>query len=255
MAAPRLTWLGQGGFALASAHGIRMLVDPYVSNAAARVGLERLLPSPVDLLATPVDLVCITHPHLDHLDPEAVPAWLARGATLVAPPSVMAQAPALSPPDPGRLRTVRPGDRVACGDVAVTAVYARHTEDSVGFVCDLDGFRWYVTGDTLPSRRLVGAHTRACTLLSVCINGRLGNMGPRSAARLARSLGAAWAMPMHWGMFARNTRDPGEFLARLREEAPGTRGLVMEPFRGYALRPHAPGGPDVTPLPRLRGPR
>jgi L-ascorbate 6-phosphate lactonase len=214
--------------------GVRLAVDPYLGNACAALGLERLLPSPASATAAHLDLVCVTHAHLDHLDPEALPLWATQGATLVGPPSVVEEARRMVTGRALATRTLRRGERLECGDVIVTAVPARHTPDSVGYVLDLPGgFKWYVTGDTTATKRLINERTRSCTLLSVCVNGRLGNMRPRSAARLAAALGAKWAMPMHWGMFARNTRDPGEFVASLREQAPAVRALVVEPFRWY----------------------
>lgn len=224
--------------------GVRLLVDPYVGNACAALGLERLLPSPPLPPDPHVDLVCVTHAHLDHLDPEALPRWAADGSTLAGPPSVVAQARQTLGGTTITTISLDRGDRLERGDVTLTAVPARHTPDSVGYVLEVGGgFRWYVTGDTTTTPRLVNSSTRSCTLLSCCVNGRLGNMGPRSAARLAGRLGAEWAMPMHWGMFAQNTRDPQEFVAALREEAPSVRPLVMEPFRFYGYK--AAAAPDA----------
>ena len=49
----------------------------------------------------------------------------------------------------------------------------------------------------------------------VCINGKLGNMDYRSAARLAQEIGVKTAIPCHYGMFGENTEDPENFRSAL----------------------------------------
>jgi len=69
----KITWLTQGGF-LFENNGKRLVVDPYMSNAAEKqAGFKRLVPFPLTLAELRPDVLLCTHDHLDHLDPEAVP--------------------------------------------------------------------------------------------------------------------------------------------------------------------------------------
>ena len=64
-----LAWLGQASFALRLA-GTTVLVDPFLSPHP-----ERVVPPPfAGADARGVDVVLVTHDHLDHLDDEALPA-------------------------------------------------------------------------------------------------------------------------------------------------------------------------------------
>ena len=49
-------------------------------------------------------------------------------------------------------------------------------------------------------------------VMFVCINGRLGNMDYREAAKLAKALPCRVVVPNHYGMFAENTVDPDLFV-------------------------------------------
>ena len=54
---------------------------------------------------------------------------------------------------------------------------------------------------------------RGVDVALVPINGKLGNLDGPEAARLARTVEAALAVPCHYGMFEFNTASPGAFAA------------------------------------------
>ena len=68
-----ITWLGQGGF-LIEAESQRLVIDPYFSNVVEeREGLKRLVAPPCTIEELRPDLIFITHNHIDHFDPIALP--------------------------------------------------------------------------------------------------------------------------------------------------------------------------------------
>ncbi|MBM4156167.1 MAG: hypothetical protein FJ221_14250 [Lentisphaerae bacterium] len=65
----KATWLGQSGYLLEGG-GVRLAIDPYLSDAVERAqGLKRLVPPPCTVAELAPDVLLITHDHLDHLRP------------------------------------------------------------------------------------------------------------------------------------------------------------------------------------------
>jgi L-ascorbate metabolism protein UlaG (beta-lactamase superfamily) len=223
--APRVTWLGQAGF-LFEARGIRVLVDPFLSDHEARV----YPPPPVDEVGTGCDWVFVTHEHLDHLDRDGLPGIADRS------PGLRAAAPA---PIADEVRAVLPdtdvvavdrGDVVDLGDAGsarvVPAVHALTPADGysddprfVGYVFELDGVSIYHAGDTLVTDALLeGLRDVPVDIALVPVNGRTyfrermdlaGNSDARDAVALAEQLGASVLVPIHWDLFAQNSERPG----------------------------------------------
>ena len=77
----KVTWLGHATFLLTSPQGLRVLVDPFLTNnpscpaASKRVG--------------PIDVMLITHGHSDHCE-DAVAIGRDSGADVVSSPEVAA---------------------------------------------------------------------------------------------------------------------------------------------------------------------
>lgn len=221
-------WLGQSGVALRLG-GATALVDPFLSPHP-----ERLVPPPfAPPEARGIDLVLITHDHLDHLDEEALPAIAAASpdATVVVPEGVVERVVELGVAR-GRVRGLSAEGRTEIGSVTVDAVPACHGEGMgdayrlgpfLGYVVSAAGVRVYHAGDTIPFDGLVGRlRTLRVQLALLPINGRdaeretagiVGNMDAFEAAELARDIGADAVVPLHWDMFAWNPGDPAALLA------------------------------------------
>jgi L-ascorbate metabolism protein UlaG (beta-lactamase superfamily) len=69
--------------------------------------------------------------------------------------------------------------------------------------------RLYHSGDT----SWVDPGVRRVDVALLPINGKLGNLDGPEAARLARTVEAALAIPCHYGMFEFNTASPDAFVA------------------------------------------
>jgi L-ascorbate metabolism protein UlaG (beta-lactamase superfamily) len=230
-------WLGQGGFAF-KAHACPLIVvDPYLSDSANRDGnAPRLAPIPIKPRNLSLDILFLTHDHIDHTDPATVTHLMAANpdARVVCPPASARHLEKLGVAvDSGHV--VTPGDRLKFGNLIVDAVPAQHTDDSVGFVfqflggtADPAGPTIYITGDTLYTPMLAESVAELDPdLLIVPINGRWGNMTAEEAAKLAVEIAPQEVIPMHYGMFAANTADPAEFLSALTAATP--EGMVIRP--------------------------
>jgi L-ascorbate metabolism protein UlaG (beta-lactamase superfamily) len=245
--------LGQAGVAVRSGDDL-VLIDLFAS--ARR---ERLLEPVVDPRALRgVTAVLATHEHGDHLD---LPAWqqLAQACPgarfVVAEPLVPMVTEAGIPTK--RVVGVRVGRPFGLGSATVTAVPARHGVDVVdgyslgdpltphwlGYVVELGGVRLYHAGDTLAHPRI----TRAVDALRpdialLPINGRsaereqrnvVGNMSPDQAARMARDLSVALAIPIHFDTIRGNTGRPDAFVRAMRRHHPAA--SVWVPGFGAAM--------------------
>jgi L-ascorbate metabolism protein UlaG (beta-lactamase superfamily) len=222
-------WLGQASFVLGF-QGATVLVDPFLARHA-----DRLVPPPfAPEEAAGVDLVAITHDHLDHLDRESLPGIAAASPAarflvprpLVGEPGVAA----------GRVVGLRPGESAEVAGLRVHAVAALHGDTPadaysfdgaagdgeyrfLGYVFEGDGIRVYHAGDTIPHDGLA-AEVRALApdVALLPINGRdaerealgiVGNLDEREAVELAAAAGVDLLVPMHWDMFAANPGSPG----------------------------------------------
>jgi L-ascorbate metabolism protein UlaG (beta-lactamase superfamily) len=142
-----------------------------------------------------------------------------------------------------------PGEAAEIGDLGIQAVPARHwispgaaRAQPVGYVLD-GGSRVYFAGDTgryasMPD--VAGGVDLA--LLPVWTWGPHlgpGHLGPRSAAEVARDIGASTVVPIHWGtlyprhrhrVWRRPLLEPGERFAEFaRRLAPDVDVRVMRP--------------------------
>lgn len=231
-----LFWLGQAGFAIASA-GRLVLIDPYLSDSLARkyrsraFPHERMMPPP---LATgdlgPVDLVLVTHHHTDHMDPETLAPIAAANARcrFVVPRASAGEAMQRIGVGSDRLIALDAGDTVEpLPGFTVTAIRAAHEtlERSpeghhrfLGYVFATGGARLYHSGDTVPFEDLADeVSALAPTVALLPVNGRraeltaagiAGNLTLAEACQLAGGIGAKHLIAHHYGMFAFNTLEP-----------------------------------------------
>jgi L-ascorbate metabolism protein UlaG (beta-lactamase superfamily) len=205
-----LWWLGQSGFLLAH-EGRHLVVDPYLSDsltakyegtATPHVRLKPRVAAPEELAFA--DVVLATHGHTDHLDVETLRAI---GAPLVAPARIVGLARERSGAD---VTQISEGETVDAGGFRVTAVPAVHPgEHCVGYVIEAGGRRLYHSGDTT----WVDPGVRGVDVALLPINGKLNNLDGAEAARLARTVDAALAVPCHYDMFEFNTASPDLFAA------------------------------------------
>ncbi len=202
----KITWLGQAGL-LIERDGVRIMIDPYLSNSVIKVNPANYRRVPVNesLFDITPDVMIFTHDHLDHYDPETAPVFLGKTEkrmTVLCPTSVCQKA-----------RTQGGGHNYVQFDrltewseygFRFTAVLAVHSDPyAVGVIIEdtVEQKRLYITGDTLYSERIFGDIVDDIDAMFLPVNGVGNNMNMTDAARFAARVGAKKVVPYHYGMF------------------------------------------------------
>ncbi len=212
----KVTWLTQGGLLFKNGDAT-VLVDPYLSDAVSLKTPEmvRRIPIAEEYLNISVDVILITHNHIDHLDPETLGHYF---ASADGPITVLAPS--------GSYEKLREFGGVhnyvlldahsvysACG-ITFYAVRAAHSDrGAVGFILDDGEHTYYISGDTLYNFDVIDdvldLAPDGVDFAFLPINGRGNNMHARDAADFAYEIGAASAIPVHYGLY--DDVDPAEF--------------------------------------------
>ncbi len=203
--AVRVTWVGHATVAI-DIGDLRIVTDPALTPRLAH--LRRRVPE-VDLGS--VDLVLISHLHMDHLHGRSL-RRVASGARLIAPRGAR---PLVSGCGFAAIDDIDRGEVVEHSGIRIEVVHAEHGHrrgphsrlqaPPVGYVVEAGGARIYFPGDTdlHPQMRDLGRIDLA--LLPIWGWGpTLGelHLDPTSAATAAEWIGAATVVPIHWGTYS-----------------------------------------------------
>jgi L-ascorbate 6-phosphate lactonase len=245
-----LSWLGQAGFVLRAPDGTTALIDPFLSPWNGRLYESALPPEE----ATGVDVVLISHEHVDHFDAASAPAIATASphAVFVVPEPIVDLVTEAGIA-PGRVLGVQPGGDEEVAGLRVRPVPAMHgvtMQDAygfgeelsaglirfLGFVVDVGVVRLYHAGDTI---HFQGMETILRDLEIdvglLPINGRdpereargiVGNLSEREAGWLAKSAAFDLLIPMHHDLFARNRGYPARLVDSVERDHPGVAVLV-----------------------------
>lgn len=227
-------WLGQAGFLLQTKE-VRVLVDPYLSDALAKkyagkpLPHIRMAPAPVAAAALrDVDAVFSTHGHSDHLDPEAL-GIIARNnphCRFIVPFAERRTAVDRGIPE-DRLLPMDAAQTISFKGLSVEALPSAHEtlrydQDGhslfLGFLFDFGVLRLYHSGDCVPYPGLVEALAeRLIDIALLPVNGRdkertdqgiVGNFSLQEAVDLVLDSGIGLGIGHHFGLFDFNTIDP-----------------------------------------------
>ncbi|MER0243013.1 MBL fold metallo-hydrolase [Streptomyces sp. HSW2009] len=208
-----ITWWGHATATVVDS-GVRVLTDPLLVQRLAHLRRRRGPVPPASALHT--DLALVSHLHADHLHPGSL-ARLPHGTRLIVPRGAGAAVPALRRVASARglrVTEVLPGDEVAVGEVRVRAVpaahdgrrlpYGRRRAPALGYVLH-GAATTYFAGDTGlfdEMAEVVGE----CDVALLPVGGWGPQLGPghldaRRAAQALLQLGAACAVPVHYGTF------------------------------------------------------
>ncbi|HLY54822.1 MAG TPA: MBL fold metallo-hydrolase [Stellaceae bacterium] len=231
-----VTWLGHAAFLLRMA-GQNVLVDPFLSDYAspiAGVGPRRFTPPGLPVGHLPrIDVLLVSHNHYDHLDARTIEALTGKRRIRVIVPLGL-----------GRFFGTRGFRRITelawheaaeIGGLRVTCVPAIHRSARSltdrnrtlwgGFVLESASRRVYFGGDTAygsifkETGRRHGPFDLALIGIG-CYAPRaamhMNHADPEEAVQIARDLGAAHVMGMHWGTLRMTEEPPFEPPRRFR---------------------------------------
>jgi L-ascorbate metabolism protein UlaG (beta-lactamase superfamily) len=202
-----VTWVGHAT-ALLDHDGYRVITDPLLTKRVAH--LRRRRPLPADDVGE-VDLVLLSHVHLDHLHLPSI-ARLRPGASALTPAG---SATLLRKAGFDDVREVRVGDRIEVGPVVVEVVPAAHKHgrgphsrvraEPVGYVVDGGDTRVYFPGDTDLFEAMADLGDIDVALLPIWGWGSTlgeGHLTPERAATATTLIRPEFVVPIHWGTYA-----------------------------------------------------
>lgn len=256
-------WLGQSGF-LASAGGVRILFDPYLSDSLTRkyagtdkehIRMSEQVVEPEQLRG--ISVVTSTHNHTDHLDAETLnPLREANpDMRLVIPEAnrdFVKDRLGMEGAEEWQLVGMDEGVGAEIGEVKVTGFPAAHDlidRDAEGR-CKYLGylFQWkdwtvFHSGDTRPIPGM-GERLRPFQIdvALLPINGALeerrvsGNLWGQEAAALAAQAQVRWVIPCHYDLFTFNTETPAAFIEAC-ERREGLHYQVLKGGQRFSLKP------------------
>lgn len=207
----QITWIGQAGL-LIDTGKIRIMVDPYLSDSVAKTNPKnwRRVPVKEALFEETLDVIVLTHDHLDHLDPETLPKLLETEKVLTVLAPYHAWQKAQKSGGNHNYVMFNRGTVWTQDGVSFTAVKAEHSDlTAIGLILDDGRDKLYITGDTLYNTEIFKDLPTDIDAVFLPINGVGNNMNITDAKRFARKTGAKWAVPIHWGMF--DALDPAGF--------------------------------------------
>ncbi len=222
----RITYLGQMCY-LIECGGMKVITDPYLSNAIDHPGNTRKYPVPMTLSEIMPDVIVISHAHADHLDKNSlIPFYRMRRRSFTLVPAPVAdkiteiggEALAMSAPAPAKL-----GESQRIGVFTITAIPCAHTElhrDEEGCYCELsylieaEGKKIFFGGDMSMYDGLLEALTdMKPDVMLLPVNGRdwfrtsrniIGNLDSNEAAELAARVGTKVFIPGHHDLYESN---------------------------------------------------
>ncbi len=201
----QITWLGQAGLLFETA-GKKILVDPYFSDSVARVQPQNFRRVPMDgrFFDLKLDVIVVTHKHLDHLDKETLCRFLTEESEiLVLAPEGSWQELRTFGGQKNNYVLFNHGTTWTEDFAALRAVKAEHSDPfAIGLILSAEGKSFYVTGDTLYSEQVLESlPSLPIEVVFLPVNGVGNNMNARDAYRFAERVGAKRSVPIHIGMF------------------------------------------------------
>src|SRR5262249_53548473 len=178
-----------------------------------------------------VEIMLITHDHLDHLDPETIRRLPAKPETwFVAPRLAALRLPELGIPA-DRIVPLDAGVTRTLGGVEVRGIFALPTGadvlDTTGYLLRFpNGRSVYHTSDSAFHPLVLAAAPREPDVMLVPINGKWGNPGPEQAAEFAAAVRPRFVLPNHYDLMALNAENPETFRWFCQQRGLGVRCVI-----------------------------
>lgn len=238
-----IAWLGHATL-LMNYLGVRVISDPtfyrHVGLAVDdlfTLGPKRQVPAPLapDQIG-PVDLVLITHAHMDHLDLPSLRA-LPKTAVVIACPGC---AGLIAPLGFGDVRPLRWGQQTEVHGLTITAMGARHWgrrwpwSEDLGYnsyVLDKNGVRMLLACDSALTDLFASLHANPPLVAAFSIGAYdpwiRYHADPEQVWRMFKDSGARYLIPIHWGTFRLSKEPMHEPIQRLERAAGADAGQIV----------------------------
>ena len=159
------------------------------------------------------DVVCITHEHFDHFDPESIEKIRKADTVFICPAGMKKKLESMA--DEEHCRLLQPGGETVIGDMTVTGIpaYNRlkpfHPKHNkwLGYLLEMDGIRYYIAGDTDALSELQDIR---CSIALVPVGGTY-TMTAKDAAALVNKMHPDAAIPTHYGSIVGSMDDADTF--------------------------------------------
>lgn len=213
----KVFWLGQAGL-LFEFNGVRVMVDPYLSNSVEKVEPKNYRRLPIDESYFDIkpDILILTHNHLDHTDPETLERLFSKHGGICVLATYNAWQTARKFGGDNNYIMFNRGTVWTEKGIKFEAVYAEHSDDkAVGVIISYGGRNYYITGDTLYNKRVINDINIPVDVVFLPINGVGNNMNMTDAAHFAEEIKAKTAVPIHFGMFDSLNADDFNFKSKV----------------------------------------
>jgi L-ascorbate metabolism protein UlaG (beta-lactamase superfamily) len=159
------------------------------------------------------DIILITHEHYDHCSPEDI-------KILQGPDTVIVATPDCAKKLTGKVKTVKPGDKITVEGIEIEAVPSYNTNKQfhpkgnnwVGYIFTVRGQRIYIAGDTdyIPEMKNFRADIALLPVSGTYV------MTAEEAVKAALDIKPKVAIPMHFGSIVGSKDDAKKFAEGLK---------------------------------------
>ena len=224
-----IRFLGQAGF-LISTNDKKVIVDPYLSDSVEKIEsrtLRRLIPIPINPSSLhDIDVILITHDHLDHCDPfTLLPILESSPKSVVFGPSPVRSKLKSWDVSPCRIKNPFQLQKLILNDLTIQPINSYHPNlnldsngesTTIGWLFSYKDHTLYIPGDTAVTDELIASlKSQPCidyAFLPVNEDnyfrrrdGIIGNMSIRESFHLADEAEIAHLFPTHHDMFEINS--------------------------------------------------